>query len=154
MDSPTAIVAVLLVSIFLVGGGAVAQLVYEDTGDHTTVDESVDTGSIGTLVTLNDSNLEGVFYDETVNVTNGSDVQMVPGDDYQWFEQNGTLEVLSQSLANETGATVQYDYRRPTQTQTAFADRFATLIDTGIWIPMVLVLGLLFAALGVFGGLS
>lgn len=154
MDSPAAVVALIIVAIMLVGGAATAQFAVSSTGDKRTFTEEFNTSAPGDIVEFNQSNVEEVYYSDTVNVTDENGTLMRDGQDYEWIERNGTLRVLSGELENDTDATIRYSYRDPSPTQVNQASRIATLFDSALWIPLALLIALLVAALGVFGGLS
>jgi hypothetical protein len=149
-----AIVALVLVAILLLGGGAIGQVALEESGTHYDFNESFNTSTAGDVVAFKESNLNDVYYDDTVNVNDENGTDMIAQQDYEWDSENGTLEVLAGELENDTNATIGYGYRQPTQTQQEFSGHVATIYQSGIWIPLLLFLALLLAALGVFGGLA
>jgi len=155
MDSPGAIVGVVIVAVLLLGALVGAQFAYASSGQTTTVNESVDTGAVGDRVVLNQSNQDGLSYSTDAAVVNASGVDMIPGSDFSWQRTNGTLTVDSERLANETGATVTYAYTVPTQSQNQVVAMLANVLGPGAqWVPLVMILGLVFLAFGVLGGLS
>lgn len=153
MDETGAIIGLIVVAIVVVGGAAMAQFAYEDTGDLQSQTESFNASNEGDLVILNESNRQGVFYGDTANVTNESGELMLEGQDYEWFESNGTLQVQSQSLVNDT-ATVDYNYRIPSQQQTQMASFLAQIFDSAYAIPFIFIVVLVIGAALALGGLS
>ncbi len=155
MDTPAAAVALLIVAIAVVGTAAGAQLVFEDTGDHTSIEESFTTGSVGDTVVLNESNREGVFYDRDVTVTNDTGERMIQGTDFEWDDRNGTLTVESDSLASQSNATIDYGYNTPNESQRMVASWMGMLTgNLATFLPLLMIIGLLFGGLVLLGGLS
>jgi len=155
MDSAGAIIAVVFVAIAIVGSLAGAQLAFETGGEQFSATEDFDTNGVGSEVILNQSNRDGVYYSADVNVENGSGVAMVPTSDYAWDDDNGTLTVESQSLANENGAAIGYGYQIPTETQGQVASLLSTVLgDMAVFVPLIFVLALVIIALGLLGSLS
>lgn len=149
MDSPAAIVIVIILGITLVGGAAMAQLAIEETGQQHEFTEDFNTTGTGSVVEFEHSHEPDVYYSDTVNVTNETGERMRAGIDYNWRTQNGTLEVLSEDLANNTGATIEYDYRDPTPAQEETADRLALIFQNAYALPLVAVFALVL--LGISG---
>lgn len=155
MDSIGAVVAAIVLAMLLVGGGAVAQLAYEDTGDtYESFNETFDAGSAGSVVELNESNRDGVFYGETVTVRNASGEEYLAGQDYEWNVDNGTLTVLDGDLVNATNNTIAYDYQAPSGQQTETADTLALLFNAGVYLPLILVVLLVLLGASALGGLT
>jgi len=155
MDSAGAIIAIVFVALAIVGSLAGAQLAYETGGEQFSETEDFDTNGVGSDVILNQSNREGLYYSADVNVQNGSGVAMVPESDYTWDDDNGTLTVESQDLANETSATIGYGYQIPTETQGQVASLLSNVLgDVAIFVPLIFVLALVTIALGLLGALS
>lgn len=153
MDSMGAVIALVVVAIMIVGGAAMAQVAFEDTGDLQSFSEGFNASSTGDLVVLNQSNREGVYYQDTVNVTNESGSLMIDGQDYEWYEDNGTLEVLSTDLTN-TNATIQYGYRVPSEQQRNVSGYLGSIFSSAAYLPYVLILLLVIIAASILGGLA
>lgn len=155
MDSIGAVVAAIVLAIMLIGGGAVAQLAYEDSGaTQEVVNESFDAGTAGSLVVLNESERDGVFYGEDPVVVNATGQTYLAGQDYDWNERNGTLTVLDGDLVNTTNNTIEYSYTIPSESQTETANTLASLFSAGLWLPLILVVLLVMLAAGALGGLA
>jgi len=148
-----AIVAVVVVAILLVGGGAVAQLSFVESGTSKEYTETFDAGAIGDIITFNESNRDDVIYEENVIVESKNNKLYVEGEDYTWYQNNGTLEVLSSNLANTTDNTIDYVVVAPTLKHRENADRIASLFSITQYIPLLLLIGLILIVLGVFGSL-
>lgn len=127
-----AIIAIM--SIVVVGAIAVwgLQAAAANAGtDHDITDESW-TPDAGNVTTLNHSNLEHTYYDETVTVHDSNGNLMDVGQDYVWYESNGTIKtVAGGDLDGETSATIDYGY------QTTTSDDRALIKVVGIF-PQVL----------------
>lgn len=131
-------IAIVLVATFMTLGAAAIDSAFTDSGQVNEINgESINTGSVGTIEELEQSNIGGVFYDERPEITNGSGVIMAGnGQDYTWFDNNGTFRVESSALANNNGVTVDYAYAVPNQNQDAFASFFGNYID--VLVPLAL----------------
>lgn len=152
MDSAGAIIGLVVVAMVVIGGAAMAQVALEDTGEFQGFSETFNVSNTDTLVVLNQSYKEGVYYSDTVNVTNETGSHMIEGQDYEWHQDNGTLLVTSDSLVNNT-ATVDYSYRVPTEQQTQMASYLATLFGNAYALPFIFILLLVIIAGATLGGL-
>jgi hypothetical protein len=155
MDGPQAIIALVVVALILAGGALAVTYSTKTTADDTQLSEQNEStvGGINTTVTFPNSSVDGAYYSKNATVTNSTDVELDSPGDYRWFEENGTLEVKSQAAANET-LTANYTIYERTERQQQASTILAYLFQSGAWIPMLLFLGLLVIALGIFGGLS
>ena len=131
-----------------------AQYAFEESGTQESYTQTFDAGSIGSFQYFNQSNRSGVFYTESPIVEDNESAQYVEGQDYEWYSENGSLEITSQTLANTTNNTIDYSLTVPSQQQRQTAGFVATLLKGAKWIPLVLIVGLLVIVLGVFGGLA
>lgn len=154
MDSPAAIVAVIILAIVLVGGGAMAQLALEENGVQRTYTEDFNTTTPGSTVTFTHSLEPGVYYTDTVNVTDENGTRMREGYDYDWNTENGTLTVLNGPLENDTGATITYAYRDPTQSQTQTAQRLSFIYENAYALPLVGIIALVLLAISGLSSLT
>jgi len=136
-----AVVAIL--GILLIGGVAVwgLQAAAADAGDKTTIDGESFTPDAGTVTTLEHSELANTYYAETVTVRDGNDDLVDPGEDYVWFEGNGTIKtVTGGELDGSSSATISYSYQSTTSDQRALI---------GITAMLPRILGVLAPLLGV-----
>lgn len=141
------IIALVLVAVFMVVGVSAVDEAFTDSGQTVDIEgETLNTGSVGTVEELEQSKVGGAFYDEKVTIKNGSSILMNQGDDYTWFENNGTFKIESSALANENGVTVDYTYAIPNQNQTEIANFFGHYTDA--LLPAVLFLLVLAAIIG------
>jgi uncharacterized protein YdeI (BOF family) len=156
MDSIGAVVAAILLAMMLVGGAAVAQISYNESAEQEqTFTETFDAGAAGTIVTFNESNMGNLYYyDDTVTVVTKNNKELVDGDDYEWFDENGTLKVLDGDLDNTTDNEITYSLREPTEQQTEIAENVAVIFGSAQWLPLVLVFLLVLLAVGALGGLT
>lgn len=150
MDSVGGIIAAVLLAAVLVGGAAVGSLALQESAPEYDATESFNTSGVGSTYSVT----EGPYYSNTVEVTNGTGETMAEETDYTWNDTSGTLTVESQSLANETGASIDYSYQEPTETQSQFAAYVGTLVQTGAFLPLVIIIGVVLVAAGVLGGLA
>lgn len=149
------LVAAMLVGVVLFGGLTAIYFAFSDsvgaTGDHQAeINESVSVDH-GDRVTLADSELAEVVYDEESNVSvyNQSGAAIAPDGNWSWTQDNGTLvwDSNPQYLANGSTAEVTYGYREPTDSQS-----LALFVGT---LPMQLgdAIMLVFLAATMGGGL-
>lgn len=133
-----------------------AQVAFEDNGEQFDETETFSTGSPGDIVEFNASAEPQIYFEEEVKVwnTTPNGDRMYEGTDYIWYEDNGTLEVLSQDLANQTDAEINYSYHLPSQTQRNFQTRIGTLFGIGQWVPLIFAVILILIAAGALGGLT
>ena len=117
----------------------------EEGGDGTLNDnETVDLTPAGDVKELQDSNIDGAFYNETVRVFDSAGTEMTEGTDYEWFARNGTIQAISGGgLDGESSANVTYGYVETTDTQRETSDLLAQA-------PTVMGFALPFLALLVF----
>lgn len=140
----------VLVGILTIGAASAIDSAFEDSGQIQEIDgETVNTGGVGTIETLEQSNVGAAIYGDRPTITNGSGIIMNQGDDYTWFTSNGTFRIESSNLANDNGVAVDYSYTVPNQNQEQLASlygnflgamapiMFMFLIVTGIVAAMV-----------------
>lgn len=155
MDELGAAVAAIVLAMLLVGGGAAAQLAYEDTGaTDATFTETFDAGAEGDVITFDESNRENVFYGENPTVTDTNGHEYLQGVDYRWYTENGTLEVLDGAMVNTTTNDIEYSYRAPSTQQSQIADTLALLIESGMYLPLVLIILVVLLGAAALGGLA
>ena len=115
MDGPQSIIAVVFVALTLVGGALAVSYAGQTTAATYDATETVETGAIGDLVTLNNSG-EVNYFEEDVTIKTSNNKLLAPQEDYEWYSENGTFTVLSDNADNAT-VTVDYSYGAPTETQ-------------------------------------
>jgi hypothetical protein len=153
MDSAQALIGVIVVALALVAGAVAVGYSSNDAGQANPTVETVDTGPTGTDVALNQSGIADAVYSDTARVTNASGVRMVEGTDYEWNSTNGVLTVESDRLASENGAEVVYNYRVPSDTEEGVTGILGYVVESGAFIPLILMVGTLVLAIASFGGL-
>lgn len=80
---------------------------------------------------------------------------MTEGDDYQWFESNGTIKTLSGGqLAGDSTANITYEYSQTNRVQQDFAGLFASGLDIAGLLVFVLGVGVVLAGIAVLGRVS
>lgn len=152
MDGAGTIIAVVFVALALVGGGIVAAYASQETATEYGATETVTTGDIGNVTELTNSTSD-YYWSDGVEIETSNNKLLVAGEDYDWHKTNGTFTVLSSDAAN-TDLTVSYEYGAQSESQQTATDTIALLIETGAYIPLLLVLALVFTALAVFGRLA
>lgn len=146
------IVAFALAVLAIMGLTAV-QASLEDAGTDVTVTNETWTPDAGNITTLNDSQINGAYYDDTVTVYDENDTEMTAGTDYEWFPTNGTVKALAGGgLDGDASATITYRYQETTLEQRNIAELLTHVPRTmGMALPVFLVLFFLLALRG--GGL-
>lgn len=134
---------VAIIGIVLVGGVAVwgLQAAAADAGAETTINDESFTPTAGEVTTLEHSNLNETYYDETVTVRDGNGNVVDAGADYVWFEGNGTIKtVTGGALDGASSASIDYAYQRPTADQQALIGITAIIPDVmGVLVPLLAV---------------
>ncbi len=155
MDSVGAIIGALVIAIGLLAGVGVAQYMLADSGSEQALTESFDPGTNETLVVLNESNRDGVYYSSSVDVTDENGSLMLSGSDYTWNQSNGTLTVLDGGrLEGDANATVEYSIRVPSEQQRNYASMIGQLVNANYALPLVLVVVLMVAGVAALSSLS
>lgn len=134
-----AIVAALALAVLAISGAYAVEASLETAGeDHLVTNESF-TPTSDTVITLDDSNIDGAYYDHNVTVYNGSDSVVDEGSDYEWFEGNGTVKPLSGGdLAGDAYANITYGYQQPTAEEEAAAALLANIPQLlGLVLPAI-----------------
>lgn len=142
-----AFVALVILAIMAVAGFQMALI---NAGEDVTVVNETFTPSADTVITLDDSNIDGAFYEESVVVYNNSSVEMTEGTDYTWFQKNGTIKPLSGGdLAPDDEGTITYSYQETTQEQRDMAQILGFLPEIlGFALPLLALLAFLVFARG------
>lgn len=140
----TRVIVFVMLGILLVGGVFAVDAAFTESGDDIQItNETFTDTTAGNIVELDDSKQTGAFYENETTVFNDSDAKMEENTDYQWFEVNGTLKVLSGGdLAGDANGTVSYSYDQTTEEQRGLAKSLKVVFDGGV--------GLLFLAAIIF----
>lgn len=104
----------VVIALIVAGGVAAVDAGVQETGPEKVVNETFQSPSAGATVTLNQSNLDSVRYFRTtqITVTDENGTLMVPGEDFDWDQANGTLDVLAGGrLAGDSEGTIEYGFR-------------------------------------------
>lgn len=146
-------VALVAVAAILLTGVAAVNASYESAGPHTDIQNESWTPNAGSTTSLDHSNVDSVFYDETVVVQNASGVHSTDGVDYEWYPSNGTIKTLSGgNLDGETTATITYGYSTPTHLQRQLASLWGNMLNLSAFMLVVPAIGLVVLALRTLGG--
>lgn len=113
------VIAFVLFGILAIGGIFAITPAFQAAGeDITNVNETFQNPTGGDVIQLEDSDRTGAYYDDEVSVFDETGAEMEAGTDYEWFQTNGTLKVLSGGdLAGDDNGTITYGYDQTTETQ-------------------------------------
>lgn len=102
--------------VFVIGVGIWGlQAAVADAGTDHDIDGESWTPNAGNVTTLDHSNLNHTYYDAAVTVYDSNNNKVNPGEDYVWFDHNGTVKAVSGgALDGETSATIDYSYQTTT----------------------------------------
>jgi uncharacterized protein YaiE (UPF0345 family) len=152
----------LIAVVMLVAAGATA---VDDATRRSSPQVTVDNESFdavgGSVVELNNSNRDAVYFEDAVDVytfdSQGNkeiDDGVLADGNYTWNTNNGTLTVVDNSyLDNQTNTSVTYNYSRPDKTQRGIAQIIGNGLDVAQLLILVLGAGLVLASVRVLGGL-
>ncbi len=131
-----ALVAIVAVGAIAVWGLSAAAA---SAGDQRTITDESWTPEAGTVTQLEHSGLAHAYYDETVTVEDSNGNLMDAGEDYVWYEANGTVKaVTGGGLDGESSATIDYEYRRTTSDQRAIISIAGILPEVmGALVPLL-----------------
>jgi len=152
MDGGQAIIALVFVAILLVGTATAVTYASKQTAEEIDLNESTTTGSIGTLASFPNSNIEGAYYSPNATLKDENATLLTNGTDYRWYQTNATFEVLSNETANET-VTGEYTLYEPSERQKAITTLLADTLFGASFVPLLLIIALVVIALAVFGGI-
>lgn len=131
MRAVIAIIALVVLGAMGVWG---MQASLVNAAEDRTVQNETFTPNSGNITTLEHSNQNHTWYSDNVTVYDENGTVMDYGDDYLWFQSNGTLKTLAGGqLAGDTEGTVTYSYSQTTEEQRQLA-------EIPNLIPMVLAL--------------
>ncbi len=148
-------IVLIAVPVLLVGGIAAVDSSLEEAGNETTVtDESFEPVG-GDTTTLNQSDVDGAIYDETVTVESNGTTYESDGN-YSWdggLDGNGTISVVeNSSLSNQSTATIDYGYTKTTEHQRFISGMLGDMFNTGGLMVIVVGIALILFAARVLGG--
>lgn len=139
-----AIVGILVLFVIASVGVVGLESALETAGDDVTIVNETWVPDPGSVTTLNDSNIDGAFYDNETTVFNATGEEVDRGSDYEWFVRNGTVKaVVGGALDGESEATITYGYQETTAEQRRLAGLFGRLPQAIGLIAPVFVLVLL-----------
>lgn len=119
-------------------------------GQREVIDGETFTPNAGTVQELDRSKLANTYYNDTVYVEDENGQRSFEGEDYVWFEKNGTIKPLTGgNLDGDASATIDYDYRTTTETQRELT---AMLSNIPRGIGLILPLGFVLAAFAALRG--
>lgn len=154
MDGMQSIIAVIFIALILVGGAIAASVASQSTATkYTNVTDTLQSDSIGTILETNNAS-EDYYYSDNATVVNGSSGNTLSDpSDYEWYNTNGTLKINSANAAN-TELNVTYDWWERSETEITATENIGVLLETGAWIPFMIIVALLMSILFTTGALA
>lgn len=142
------IIVFIAIAVVAMGATVGIQATLEANQTTTSIDNETWTPDAPNITELQDSNLDGADYNDTVTVRNSSDVVMSNQTDYEWIEHNGTVRALSGGdLDGEPSANISYGYDRPPEDQLEMAHVIAHIPMVGglmlLFVPFLFLLKLM-----------
>lgn len=146
------VAAVFLALVIVAGMGVYGlQTALAGAGDREKIDGETFTPSAGSYQTLDRSNLNHTYYNDSVVVVDENGDRAFEGRDYEWNVTDGTIKpIAGGNLDGDTSATIDYDYRRTTVEQRQFATLLAEVPRS---VGLILPLGFILAAFAALRGL-
>lgn len=140
----------LILAIFTASAVPALSATLNEAGDDRLVTNETWSPSAGSVTTLERSNLDNTVYDDDVVVRDDGNNRTYEGDDYVWFESNGTVKaVAGGELDGDSSATISYAYQTTTAEQRGFAAMFAQIPNVmGMALPVFALLFLLVVVRG------
>lgn len=137
-----AILALVGIALFALIGVIGMNAALANNTSVTSINDEDWTPDPGNITELNNSNLEGADYNETVEVRRADNTVMDEGDDYEWYDSNGTVEALEGGrLDGEENASIDYGYERAPGEQVQMAVTLSQLpASAGLILPAGVIL--------------
>lgn len=135
-----AIAAIFALLILAVGGGYALEASLENAGDDTLIVNESWTPNAGSITVLNESERGGAYYSNQTTVYDENGTLMDRGDDYLWFQNNGTVQaVVGGNLDGDSSALITYEYQQTTAEQRGFAGMLSNIPGVLGWIFPVFI---------------
>lgn len=144
------LVVFFALAVLMAGSVVALQAGLEDGGEEYEIVNETWTPDAGNVTVLDESNRPGAFYDPTVMVYDETGAEVDKGDDYLWYDENGTVQaVTGGQLDGDTSANITYSFSQTTEQQR----RFVALLGqvpraVGLALPIGVVIAFLAFARG------
>jgi len=138
------LLAAVAISFLVAGGIAAVDAGVQETGEKVTVDSESFMPAAGAQTVLNQSELDGVRYYRVENVTvlDENSTVMVPGEDFVWHQENGTLTTTAGGrLAGDASATITYGFTLTSDTEQALAEVSSNGGNVAMLLVFVMTVG-------------
>jgi len=134
-----AVIALLAIGIIAMGALVGVNAALGDNERTTSVTEESWTPDPGNVTTLNKSNIDAATYNESVEVYDSNMNPVKAGDDYVWFEENGTVQAVEGgTLDGEPEAFITYSYTSPPVEQLRMANLMSLIPNSaGVLLPVI-----------------
>lgn len=149
-----ALFVLLAVALLVLVGASAADSALVQAGDEQTVTNETWSPNAGSVTTLDESNRNDAYYDDTVDVWDENGTAMDSEQDYVWYRTNGTIKTVEGGrLAGDSDANITYGYAVTSEVQRDFASVFAGGFDVAGIMVFVLGIGLTITAISFLGDL-
>jgi hypothetical protein len=135
-------VGAVMLLIIAASGVVAFQAGLENAGEDITITNETWTPTAGSVTQLDDSGIDGAFYEANVSVYDATTTnELTRGVDYEWFAGNGTVKALvGGALDGDSSALITYSYQRTTATQRQLTGLLAQLPKViGLAAPLFLL---------------
>lgn len=144
------VIAIIALAILAVVATSGFQAALETAGEDNTITGETWTPDAGNTTTLDNSNIQGAYYNDTVVVRDENGNLSDAGTDYEWNPGNGTVKALAGgNLDGDTSATIHYAYEATTGEQRRMTGMLAAIPQLlGLVLPIGAVLFLFMVVAG------
>lgn len=156
------IIAAVGLMLVLFGGAFAAEKAYVRSGPVYNIEGEEllppggknDQFEAGDVLTPSNGDLDDAEYHDTVTVRNtSSTVRMIEHQDYQWFESNGTIKVLSGGrLVGSESMSIDYTFADPETEQENYIAMIANQLTVGRFLVIALGAALAVAVMRMAAG--
>lgn len=141
------VLVAMVLAVLAMMGAAATNAAVQDSGEQQVVSDESFTPVVGEYNQLENSDLDGAFYNESVTVRDSGGTEVSEPADYEWNARNGTVFVKqSGALDGESSATIDYRYVRTSeeaQRMETIAALVPQLIGPVIIMLIVVIMGVL-----------
>lgn len=147
------LIAVIGFALLILAGASAINAAFQASGQGNHVENESFTPDPG-VNQLANSNIANATYNNSVTVRDANQDVVAASGNYSWLQHNGTLDVTKGSyLDNQSTGNVTYGWVENSDQQRNFAALFGNGMQIAQLLVLVMMLGLLLAAVGTLGGI-